>query len=96
MSTISAWGGSWGDDDGIVVSSGSVLARLPASGGTPTPVTELAAGEVAHRWPQILPGSKALLFTVVTSLASTEGASIEAVSLKDRRRKSISDEFAYV
>jgi serine/threonine-protein kinase len=52
-------------------------------------VTELAPGEIVHRWPQFLPGGKAVLFSAYRSLAGLDGATIEAVSLKDGRRKTL-------
>src|SRR5262249_56885046 len=82
-------GGRWGEEGNIIASSGDVLLQIPSSGGAPTPVTELAPGEVSHCWPQVLPGGGAVLFTVLTSMAGVDGASIEAFSLKDRRRKTI-------
>jgi serine/threonine-protein kinase len=41
------------------------LSRIPADGGAPAPLTELDRGlcEITHRWPQILPGGKTVLFT---------------------------------
>jgi len=81
-------GGSWGEDGNIIVSlSLQGLSRIPSAGGPPTPVTELAQGEHAHRWPQILPGGKAALFTVSSSAINWDAANIEVVSLKDGRRK---------
>ena len=61
-------GGSWGEDGNIIaaLTNGGGLSRIPSAGGAPTPVTELAQGEVTHRWPQILPGGKAVLFTANT------------------------------
>src|SRR5579871_2559844 len=60
-----AGGGSWGDDDSIVAPLGGAagLSMIPSAGGTPIPLTKLAPGELTHRWPQVLPGSKAVLFT---------------------------------
>jgi serine/threonine-protein kinase len=42
--------------------------RVPESAGTPEPVTQLdrSRGEISHRWPQVLPGNRAILFTVWT------------------------------
>ena len=38
---------------------------MPAAGGTPAErLTTLAPGEVTHRWPQVLPGGRAVLYTV--------------------------------
>jgi serine/threonine-protein kinase len=58
------YGASWGADDLIVFGSGS-LYRVPASGGTPEPLTTLdpARSEVEHRWPEILPGGQGVLYT---------------------------------
>ncbi len=63
---------SWGDDDTIVFSGTKGLMRVPASGGTPESITSLDAkkGETVHRWPQFLPGSHALLFTIATEASS--------------------------
>jgi len=83
-------GGSWGEDGSIIAAlDGRALSRIPSAGGTPTPVTELAPGEGTHRWPQILPGGKAVLFTANSSGAGFDGANIEVMSLKDHRRKTL-------
>ena len=84
-------GGSWGEDGNIVAALNTVgvLSRIPAAGGPPTPVTELAQGEVTHRWPQLLPGNKAVLFTAHTATAAFDGASIEVMSLGDHRRRTL-------
>jgi eukaryotic-like serine/threonine-protein kinase len=62
------FGATWGEDDSIIFAGNptSGLSRIPAAGGTPQPVTALdtANGELAHRWPHLLPGGKAVLFTV--------------------------------
>ena len=64
-------GASWGDDDTIVF-SGVVrggLSRVPASGGTPVPITTIdqARHEESHRWPLVLPGSRGVVFNVETA-----------------------------
>jgi len=63
-------GGSWATDNTIyfVPSATSGIWSVPASGGTPKEVTTLdrAKGEVSHRFPQVLPGNKALLLVVWT------------------------------
>ena len=78
------YGGSWGDDGNIIasLSNGGALTRVASTGGACTPATELAPGDVAHRWPQILPGGKAVLFT-------SAGPSIDIVSLQNRQRKTL-------
>src|SRR5215467_679493 len=65
------------------------LEQVPSTGGTPTPLTELAQGEATHRWPQILPGGKAVLFTSNNGGdgSSFDAAKIEVISLPDHHRK---------
>jgi serine/threonine-protein kinase len=61
-------GGTWGPDNTIYFApyNTSGLLKIPASGGTPQQVTKLdrSKGEISHRWPHILPGGKALVFTI--------------------------------
>jgi serine/threonine-protein kinase len=77
-------GASWGEDGYIVYAPGSTLplVRIPDAGGTPQAVTSLAAAESSHRWPQVLPGGGAVLFTASPSVTGMESGNIEAVSLK--------------
>jgi serine/threonine-protein kinase len=82
-------GGSWGEDGNIIIGFDFRLARVASTGGKPIPVTELAPGEIVHRWPQVLQGGKAILFSAYRSLAGLDGASIEIVSLPDGRRKTL-------
>ena len=59
-------GGSWGDDDVIVLGGGSDgLLRVSGKGGNPTPILAPKAGEGRFEYPQILPGGEAILFTVL-------------------------------
>jgi serine/threonine protein kinase/Tol biopolymer transport system component len=84
-------GADWGEDGNIVASlriTGG-LSRVPSAGGTPTPVTELVGEERTHRWPQILPGGKAILFTVENFTVGFDDANVEVVSLTDHRRKTL-------
>jgi serine/threonine protein kinase/Tol biopolymer transport system component len=58
-------GGSWGED-GIIVFSPerqTILWRVSSAGGAPQPLTTLDAGELTQRWPQILPGGRAVLYS---------------------------------
>jgi serine/threonine protein kinase/Tol biopolymer transport system component len=84
-------GADWGEDGNIIASlrvSGG-LSRVSSAGGTPTPVTELAGEERTHRWPQILPGGKAILFTVENSTVGFDDAKIDVMTLTDHRRKTL-------
>jgi len=84
-------GGSWGEDGTIIATLGNngSLSRIPSAGGAPALVTQLAQGEATQRWPQILPGGKAVLFTSHTSAAVFDGANIEVITLADHRRKTL-------
>ena len=82
-------GGSWGDDGSIIVGCELILSRIRAAGGVRMPVTELAQGEIVHRWPQILPGGKAVLFTTYPSVTGLAGANTEALSFKTGKRKTL-------
>jgi serine/threonine-protein kinase len=87
---VTGFGGTWAGDGHIITVFGAgVLSRIPSAGGAPTPLTELAPGEVAHRWPQVLPGDRAVLFTAYKSTAGLDGANIEVISLGDGRRKTL-------
>jgi hypothetical protein len=52
------------------------LYRVPSDGGTAEPLTKLDAGEVTHRWPQILPGGNAVIYTSSLATGSYEDANI--------------------
>ena len=84
-------GGSWGEDGNIIAALNFTggLSRIPSVGGAPTPVTELQSGEATHRWPQVLPGGKAVLFTASTTPTGFDTASIEVMSLSDHHRKTL-------
>jgi serine/threonine-protein kinase len=51
-------------------------------------VTDLQNGEVTHRWPQILPGGKAVLFTASATNAF-DGANIDVMSFADHHTKTL-------
>jgi Tol biopolymer transport system component len=84
-------GGSWGEDGNIIgtLSLNGGMSRIPSAGGPPTPVTDLQSGESTHRWPQILPGGKAVLFTASTTAVGFDAANIEVMSLADHHRKTL-------
>jgi len=86
-------GASWAEDGTIVVapSPASGLVRVSAAGGQPEPLTRLdaAKGEVTHRWPQVLPGGKAVLFTSHKKSRDFNEAAIEVVVIATGERKVI-------
>jgi serine/threonine-protein kinase len=85
-------GGSWGEDGTIIAALNQAggLFRIPADGGAPAPLTELDRehGDLTHRWPQILPRGKMVLFTAnKTPFSGFDDASIEVMSLGDHHKK---------
>ncbi len=82
-------GASWAPDDTIVFTPnpGAGLFRVAAAGGEPQPLTELKEGEASHRWPQVLPGGKAVLFSSSSSTSNFDDANIELVVLATGERK---------
>jgi Tol biopolymer transport system component len=88
-----ARGGSWGDDGTIVFAPDNrvALSKVSSAGGTPQPLTTLdkQAGEVTQRWPQVLPGSKAVLFTSSTHGNDYEDADIFVYSIASGQRKTV-------
>jgi len=82
-------GASWAPDDTIIFTPnpGAGLFRVAAAGGEPQPLTELKEGEASHRWPQVLPGGKAVLFSSSASTSNFDDANIELVVLATGERK---------
>lgn len=71
-------GGSWGDDNNIVGSSGRELWIVPASGGSPKSL----AKDLVGLWPEQVPGFPVLLYTT-----GTLNHDIAAFSPRDGRRR---------
>jgi serine/threonine protein kinase len=97
-----ARGGAWGPDKRIVYAPyfQDGLYIINENGGKPQVLTEIALGEVNHRFPVFLPDGKNLLFLVLldeTHEESDDGR-IEILNLDSRERKSlisISSSMAY-
>jgi serine/threonine-protein kinase len=75
-------GASWGEDGHIIAAldNRAGLSLVAASGGAVTQVTKLESGEITHRWPQFLPGAKAVVFTVGAIPGNYARASIAVAS----------------
>ena len=85
-------GASWSEDGTIIFAPNpaSGLFRVSAAGGDAQPVTTLdkTKKEVTHRWPQVLPGGKAVIFTSHTqTTADFDNATIEVLTLATGERK---------
>ena len=63
-------GASWGADDTIIFGTSTLsgLRRVSSNGGEPEQLTTSGGeqGEANHAWPHILPGGRAVLFTILT------------------------------
>lgn len=71
-------GGTWNEDDTIIFTPASTpdtkLVRVSAAGGTPSVFGTLSEGTM-QRWPQALPGGKAVLYTE-SSTGTWDGANL--------------------
>ena len=83
-STRGAGGGTWNRDDVIVFAPflEGGLVRVPAAGGTATPLTTLEAGEGNHVWPHFLPDGRHYLFFLS---GARSGIYIGALDAKERK-----------
>jgi sugar lactone lactonase YvrE len=80
--------GAWRDDDVIVFSAFEALLSVPAVGGTPQPLTTVnaAANESYHHYPQVVPSTGDILFTV----GERDGAAhLELLDWKTKARSRI-------
>jgi eukaryotic-like serine/threonine-protein kinase len=74
-------GGAWTDDGRILFASlATSILQVPASGGTPVPLTRFdpANGDAAHYWPQALPGGN---FLYLAQSSKLDGTGVYAASL---------------
>ena len=92
-------GATWGGDGTIVLAPEALtgLVTVPDTGGETQPLTTLdEEGEISHRWPQLLPGGKAVVFAVGTrEMNSADEAEIWAVTLASGDRKKVLDGGSY-
>jgi serine/threonine-protein kinase len=88
-------GADWGEDDRIVFSAAPAgvswgLYSIPASGGTPALLAnpDRSKGEKGLRFPDLLPGGRAVLLTTVTGdLQRGDDGRIEVLSLETGERR---------
>ncbi len=81
---------TWAEDGNIYYSRfpGHGIARIAGTGGTPRPVTTLAAGELVHGSPELLPDGRHLMFGVVRS-DNFDDVGTEVVSLVTGARRTV-------
>ena len=82
-------GGSWTENDTILVSTEDGVHELPAAGGRAVRLTQVnsSAGERLHLFPQMLPQRRAVLFNVAGSSPIPSEWTIEAATVDGSERK---------
>ena len=82
-----AHGASWGSDDSILFGRhNSSIWRIPAVGGTPTPVTTVEPEDVDHANPHLLPGGTAVMFRVQTVAGGPNYIAVRELGAGERKR----------
>ena len=85
-------GATWGPDDTIIVATSNAttgLQRVAAAGGPTTVLTrpDRAQGEADHLWPELLPGGRAVLFTITALTGGLDAAQVAVLDLQTGTRK---------
>jgi eukaryotic-like serine/threonine-protein kinase len=80
-------GAGWNSDGVIIAGSSGAILRVAASGGQTTPVTALAPGESAHRWPQFLPDGKHFLYLRISPDSTKAGVYIGSIDVKPNEQR---------
>ena len=82
-------GASWGSQEMIAFAPTaiSVLQKVSDAGGTPQPLTRREKGELSHRWPEFLPGGKAVLFaaSAINTNWTNAQVAVQSVGTDERR-----------
>ena len=84
-------GATWGPDDTIIFATATLatgLQRAGAAGGSTTVLTrpDRAHGEADHLWPELLPGGRAVLFTITAVTGGLDAAQVAILDLQTGMR----------
>ena len=87
IDTAGSNGATWGPDDTIIVATNSVdsgFLRASAAGGPLTVLTrpDRAKGQGDHSWPEMLPGGRAVLFTITSLTGGDDAAQVAVLDLQ--------------
>jgi serine/threonine-protein kinase len=84
-------GASWGRRGVIafVPASVSALQQVSDTGGTAQPLTRLGKGEVSQRWPEFLPGGRAVLFSAGAAPFNFTNAQVAVQSVETGERRNL-------
>ena len=84
-------GATWGPEDTIIVATniGTTGLQRVAAGGLVTVLTrpDRAQGELDHLWPELLPGGRAVLFTITAQTGGLDAAQVAVLDLQTGTRK---------
>jgi serine/threonine-protein kinase len=85
-------GAAWEPDDTIIFATGNSttgLQRVAAASGRTTVLTrpDHAQGEADHVWPELLPGGRAVLFTITAATGGLDAAQVAVLDLQTGMRK---------
>jgi len=86
-----ARGAIWNPDDTIIVATNATetgLQKVTPGHGPPTVLTrpDRAQGEADHLWPEPLPGSRAVLFTITAVAGGLDAAQVAVLNLQTGMR----------
>ena len=92
LDTAGPSGATWGPDDTIIVATNSVatgLQQVAAAGGPLTVLTrpDREQGEADHLWPEMLPGGRAVLFTITALTGGLDAAQVAVLDLQTGERQ---------
>jgi eukaryotic-like serine/threonine-protein kinase len=85
-------GASWGSQGMIAFTptvNVSALEQVPDAGGTPQPLTRFEKGDTSHRWPEFLPGGKAVLFAAGPTAVTFTNAQVAVQSIGTGERRNL-------
>jgi eukaryotic-like serine/threonine-protein kinase len=84
-------GASWSSQGMIAfpATNDSPLQQVPDAGGAPRPLTRIEKGENSHRWPEFLPGGKAVLFVTDENAANWDNAQVDTQTVGTGERRNL-------
>jgi eukaryotic-like serine/threonine-protein kinase len=85
-------GASWGSQGMIAftpTANVSAIQQEPDVGGVPRPLSRLEKETVSHRWPEFLPGGKAVLFAAGQTAVSFSNARVAVLSVGTGQQRNL-------
>ena len=80
--TLWTLGLAWSDAGTVLFSAGERIYQVPATGGSPSPVTtfDRSRGDVAHLWPQFLPDGQHFIFVAQARNPADSGVYVASLN----------------